>query len=74
MNKESFFNTGRGRIFIEGNRFYNRYAEIQIHAKKIPINYIQSVRFTDNYLGQKEIDKELKEKFILIYNEYDSKI
>jgi hypothetical protein len=73
-NIESYFNTSRGKLFIEGGRFYNRYAEFQIHAKKISISYIQNVKFTDNYLGEKKSDKELKEKFILIYNKYDNKL
>lgn len=66
-NKESVFTTSRGRIFIEGNKFYNKYSELQIHAKKIPVSYIQEIRLTDNYFCAKEYDKELKEKLISIY-------
>lgn len=63
-NKENTFNTSRGKKFIEGGRFYNKYSEIQIHTKKIPINYIQEIRFTDNYLDVKDSDTKNKEKII----------
>ena len=63
-NAESTFNTSKGKVFIEGNRFYNKYSEIQIHANKIPTRYIKEIRFTDNYFNVKESDKENKEKLI----------
>ena len=68
-NAESTFDTSKGKVFIEGDRFYNKYSEIQIHANKIPIEYIQEIKFTDNYLDTKDTDKENKEKLILIYKE-----
>ena len=71
-NKESIFTTSRGRIFIEGDKFYNKYSELQIHAKKIPVSYIQDIRLTDNYFCAKDSDKELKEKFLLMYKQLKS--
>jgi hypothetical protein len=66
-NVGKFFNTSRGKIFIEGDRFYNKYSEVQIHAKNIPVEYIQEIRLTDNFLDLKNIDnKENKEKLIAI--------
>lgn len=63
-NIKKVFDTSRGKILIEANRFYNKYAEIQIHATEIPIEYIKEIRFTDNYLHVKNSDKILKEKLI----------
>lgn len=65
-NDESYFNTSKGRIFIEGNRFYNKYSEIQIHTNKIPIKYIKELRFTDNYLDINESDTKNKKKLIYL--------
>lgn len=73
-NKESVFNTSKGRIFIEGNRFYNKYAEIQIHASKVPIEYIQEIRLTDNYFMVKDSDSKNKEKLIHLCKEKSIKI
>jgi len=64
-NVGKLYNTSRGQIFIEGGRFYNKYSEVQIHAKKIPIEYIQEIRLTDNYLNLKNDDNTVnKEKLI----------
>ena len=65
-NERSLFNTSKGRIFIEGDRFYNKYSEIQIHAKRIPIKYIAEIRLTDNYFDIKESDKIFREKLLKI--------
>jgi hypothetical protein len=63
-NVKKLFETSRGKMLIEADRFYNKYAEIQVHATEIPIEYIKEIRFTDNYLFTKETDQELKEKLI----------
>ena len=63
-NIRNVFNTSKGRILIEANRFYNKYSEIQIHAKRISTDYIQEIRFTDNYLDEKKSDKDVKKKLI----------
>ena len=63
-NEARLFNTSKGEIFIEGNKFYNKYSEIQIHAKKIPIEYISEIRLTDNYFDIKESDKKFREKLL----------
>ena len=79
-NPEKVHNTSRGRMFIE-SRFYDKYAEIQIFANILPIEYIQELRFTDNYLHEKKTDKKNKEKLIamckdkkMIINNDDNKI
>jgi hypothetical protein len=71
-NAESLFNTSKGKIFIEGGRFYNKYSEIQIHAKKIPVSYIKEIKLTDNYFNTKESDSKNKNKLLYILN--DNKI
>jgi len=68
-NDGRMFNTSKGRIFIEGGRFYNKYSEIQIHTKNIPIEYIKEIRFTDNYFDIKDTDDEMKNKLIEICKE-----
>jgi hypothetical protein len=65
-NDGRIFETSRGKIFIEANRFYNLYSEIQIHTNKIPIEYIKEIRLTNNYLKVSESDQENKEKLILL--------
>ena len=59
-NPEKVHNTSRGRMFIE-SRFYDKYAEIQIHTNKLSIDHIQEIRFTDNYLYEKKNDRKNKE-------------
>jgi len=73
-NKGSLFNTSRGRIFIEGDRFYNKYSEIQIHANEIPIEYIKEIRLTNNYLDVKNTDDINREKLISICKSKNIKI
>ena len=74
-NDGRLFSTSRGKIFIEGNRFYNKYSEVQIHAKKVPIEYIQEIRLTDNFLDLKNSDNEAnKEKLISICKKNNIKI
>jgi hypothetical protein len=74
-NEGNLFNTSRGKIFIEGNRFYNKYSEVQIHAKNIPIEYIQEIRLTDNFLDLNNYDnKANKEKLIAICKKNNIKI
>jgi hypothetical protein len=63
-NDGRVFETSKGKVFIEGDRFYNLYSEIQIHTNKIPIEYIKEIRLTDNYLKVSESDQENKEKLI----------
>lgn len=66
-NDGKLFNTSRGKVFIEADRFYNKYSEVQIHAKNIPVEYIQEIRLTDNFLDLKNADnKGNKEKLIEI--------
>ena len=72
-NPEKIHNTSRGRMFIE-SRFYDRYAEIQIHTNKLPIKYIQEIRFTDNYLHEKKTDKKNKDKLIAMCQDKKIKI
>jgi hypothetical protein len=64
MNKEQLFETSRGEMFIEGNRFHNKYSELQIYSRRIPIEYIQEIRITDNYLFKQEYDDLNKNKLI----------
>lgn len=73
-NEGRVFETSKGRIFIEANRFYNLYSEIQIHTNKIPIEYIKEIRLTDNYLRISESDQENKEKLILLCKDKGIKI
>jgi hypothetical protein len=74
-NDGRLFSTSRGKIFIEGDRFYNKYSEVQIHAKKIPIKYIQEIRLTNNFLDLKKFDNEAnKEKLISICKKNNIKI
>jgi len=79
-NPEKMHNTSRGRVFIE-SRFYDKYAEVQIHTNKLPIEYIQELRFTDNYLYEKKNDRKNKERLVtmckdkkMIINNDDNKI
>jgi hypothetical protein len=64
MNKEQLFETSRGKMFIEENRFHNKYSELQIYSRRIPIEYIQEIRITDNYLFKQEYDDLNKNKLI----------
>jgi len=73
-NEGRIFETSKGNIFIEANRFYNLYSEIQIHTNKIPIEYIKEIRLTDNYLKVTEHDQENKEKLILLCKDNGIKI
>lgn len=68
-NEGRMFSTSKGRMFIEGGRFYNKYSEIQIHSKNVPIEYIKEIRFTDNYLVNQESDDEMKNRLITICKE-----
>jgi GH15 family glucan-1,4-alpha-glucosidase len=63
-NERKVFNTSKGEVFIEGDKFYNKYSEIQIHAKRVPIKYISEIRLTDNYFDIKESDKIYREKLL----------
>lgn len=72
-NPEKVHNTSRGMIFIP-ERFYDRYSEIQIHTNKIPISYIQDIRFTDNYLHEKKTDKKNKDKVVAMCRDKKIKI
>jgi hypothetical protein len=74
MNKKQVFETSRGRIFIEGNRFHNKYSELQIHSKRIPIEYIQEIRLTDNYLFKQEYDDINRNTLIALCKEKGIKI
>ena len=50
--------------------FYDHYAEIQIHADKIPTKYIDHISFTDNYFNKSKNDKKHKDQIItLLKNE-----
>ena len=73
-NKRDVFQTSKGPMLIEGDRFYNKYAEIQIHTTKIPIEYIQEIRFTDNYLDVKKTDRKKKDKIILMAKDKKMKV
>lgn len=73
-NSGSYFNTSKGKVYIEEGRFYNKYSEIQIHAKTLSINYIKEIKLTDNYFDVKENDKINKEKLISICNNFKLKI
>lgn len=73
-NIGSVYETSRGRMYIDGGLFYNKYAEIQIHSNKIPIEYISEIKLTNNYLGYSESDNTIKEKFILLCKEKGIKI
>jgi hypothetical protein len=73
-NDGKVYETSKGRIFIEANRFYNLYSEIQIHTNKIPIECIKEIRLTDNYLKVTEHDQENKEKLILLCQDKGIKI
>jgi hypothetical protein len=72
-NQKGYFNTSRGRLFIE-SRFYNRYCEIQLHSDKVPTSYIKEIRLTDNYLGEKELDNSLREELIMFCKNNNIKI
>lgn len=73
-NREGFFEISKGRSFIEGDRFYNKYSEIQIHESKIPISFIKEICFTDNFLNTKDTDTQMKEKVKLICKKFKIKI
>ena len=73
-NREGFFEISKGRTFVEGNRFYNKYSEIQIHEPEIPISYIKEICFTDNFLNKKNSDTQNKERVKLICKKYNIKI
>jgi len=62
-NPEKWHNTSRGRMFIP-ERFYDKYAEVQIHTNILPIKYVQEIRFTDNFLHEKKSDKKNKERLV----------
>ena len=72
-NPEKIHNTSRGRMFIE-SRFYDKYAEIQIHTNILPLEYVQEIRFTDNYLHEKKSDKKNKDKLIAMCQDKKIKI
>ena len=71
-NPEKWHNTSRGRMFIP-ERFYDKYAEIQIHTNILPIEYVQEIRFTDNYLYEKKSFKSNQYRINHICNNFDSK-
>lgn len=73
-NKKNVFDTSRGKIFIEGDRFYNKYSEIQIHTNKIPVEFIQEIKLTDNYLHIKDSDDKNREKLISLCKNKNIKI
>lgn len=73
-NKAQTFNTTKGNIYIDGDRFYNKYSEIQIHSNNIPLEYIQEIRLTDNYFYTKDNDYDNKLKLISLCNEKNIKI
>lgn len=73
-NKGSYFNTSKGKIFIEEGRFYNKYSEIQIHTKKISIDYIKEIKLTNNYFDIKDSDSYNKRKLISICDKMQLKI
>lgn len=74
MNNEQVFETSRGRMFIKGNRFHNKYSEIQIHTNILPLEFVQEIRLTDNYLFEQESDNMNKEKLISLCKKLNLKI
>lgn len=73
-NKAQIFNTTKGSTYIDGDRFYNKYSEVQIYSNNIPLEYIQEIRLTENYFYTKDNDYDTKSKLISLCKEKNIKI
>lgn len=73
-NKGRYFLTTKGKVFIEDNKFYDKYSEIQIHTDKIPINYIKEIKLTDNYFDVKDSDEKYKKILINLCKEKNIRV
>jgi len=67
-NEGAYFNTSKGIEYIEEGKLYNKYSEIQIHAEKISIDYIDKIILTDKYFVEKDTDEYYKGKLLKMIN------